>query len=79
MKERRKQLALGKVAGGAEDDENARVRNALATLGQLGNVFGADCHLHRCHGLNHLRRKDGYKQTAISQQHFSAETRLAEC
>ena len=50
MKERRQQLALGKVAGGAEDDENAGIGDALSALGDLRKILGAHSHLHGGHG-----------------------------
>ena len=56
MKERGEQLALGEVAGGAEDDENAGLGDALAAFGNLGKILGAHGHLHGGHGWIHLRR-----------------------
>ena len=50
VKERGQQLALGEVARGAKDDENAGVGNALDALGDLGKILGAHSHLHGRHG-----------------------------
>ncbi len=49
MKERRQQLALGEVAGGAKDDEDGRIGNPLIALGELRKILGAHSHLHSGH------------------------------
>ena len=50
------QLAPGEIAGGSEDDKNPRIGDPLGAFGKLGEILGADCHLHGGHGENNLRR-----------------------
>src|SRR5581483_10604796 len=49
VEERRQQLALGQVAGGAEDHQNSRLRNSLSTLGHLRKILRPYLHRYRRH------------------------------
>ena len=49
MKERRQQLALGEVAGGAKDDDDGRIGDPFIALGELRKILGAHSHLHSGH------------------------------
>jgi hypothetical protein len=52
MIERRQKLALGEVAGGAKDDEDAGVGDTLSALGELREILRPHCHLHGGHSRN---------------------------
>ncbi len=49
MKQGRQKLALGQVAGGAEDYQNPRIGNPLLPLWDLGKILGPHACLYRRH------------------------------
>ena len=48
VEERREQFALRQIARRAEDHHDPGVGNALACLGNLGQILGTYLHLHGC-------------------------------